>query len=70
MVEVARDLTADVHNFMRNINLTVSDYISQQYMVRGSPSYKVLKVSRVVLISHLPVVNYELLVVRGTGSFY
>ena len=28
-----------------NMNFTVSDYISQQYLVRGSASYKVLKVS-------------------------
>ena len=41
-------LPLDVQHFMSNINITVSDYISQQYLVRGSPSYKVLKVSSTI----------------------
>lgn len=40
----ATGLGFDADNFVSEIKITVSDYISQQYLVRGSPSYKVLKV--------------------------
>ena len=41
------NLSFNVNNFVSEIKITVSDYISQQYLVRGSPNYKVLKVSLV-----------------------
>ena len=38
------NINFNVNNFVSEIKITVSDYISQQYLVRGSPNYKVLKV--------------------------
>ena len=38
------NMNFNVNNFVSEIKITVSDYISQQYLVRGSPNYKVLKV--------------------------
>ena len=40
------DIPPDIQHYMSTINVTVSDYISQQFLVRGSPSYKILKVTR------------------------
>ncbi|XP_063685326.1 uncharacterized protein LOC134819338 [Bolinopsis microptera] len=37
------NLSFNVNNFVSEVKITVSDYISQQYLVRGSPNYKVLK---------------------------
>ncbi|KAL5266226.1 hypothetical protein ACHWQZ_G003592 [Mnemiopsis leidyi] len=37
------NINFNVNNFVSEIKITVSDYISQQYLVRGSPNYKVLK---------------------------
>ncbi|XP_063694491.1 uncharacterized protein LOC134826138 [Bolinopsis microptera] len=33
----------NINNFVSEIKITVNDYISQLYLVRGSPNYKVLK---------------------------
>jgi hypothetical protein len=44
------NLGFNVNNFVSEIKVTVSDYISQQYLVRGSPNYKVLKVKFVYLL--------------------
>ena len=44
------NLSFNVNNFVSEVKITVSDYISQQYLVRGSPNYKVLKVSAFKLI--------------------
>ena len=34
-----------INNFVSEIKITVNEYISQLYLVRGSPNYTVLKVS-------------------------